>query len=126
MRRVFLLAILVAFSLPAQDSKPLEPKKDPDQIGTRDVSKGMNFFSIEKEMALGKSLSQQVERTSAVVTDKVINEYVDRLVQNLARNSDAKIPITVKIIEGDDPNAMTLPGGHIYMQLGLLRTADTD
>jgi beta-barrel assembly-enhancing protease len=126
MRRVFLLAILVASRLPAQDSKPVEAKKDPDQIGTRDVSKGINFYSIEKEMALGKQMSQQLERHSTLVTDKLITEYVNRLGQNLARHSDSRIPITIKVMEGDDPNAITLPGGHIYVQLGLIRTADTE
>jgi beta-barrel assembly-enhancing protease len=134
MRRVYLLAILVALRLPAQDSAPviakvdpkLDAKKDPDQIGSRDVSRGMNFFSIEKEMALGKQMSQEMERHSTLVTDKAITEYVNRLAQNLGRHSDSKIPLTVKIIEGDDPDATTIPGGYIYVHTGLLRTADTE
>ena len=96
----------------------MEAKKDPDQIGTRDVSKGINFYSIEKEMALGKQLAQEVERHSKLVTDKLITEYVNRMGQNLARHSDTKIPLTVKVVEGDDPNAITLPGGFIYVQTG--------
>ncbi len=130
MRRV---CVLAAFVLPiafAQDGKPpetkVEAKKDPDQIGTRDVSKGINFYSIEKEMALGRQLAQEVERHSKLVTDKLITEYVNRIGQNLARHSDTKIPLTVKVIEGDDPNAVTLPGGFIYVQTGLLRTAGTE
>lgn len=127
MRRVCLLAILVLLRLPAQDAKPAQdPKKDPDQIGTRDVSKGINFFSIEKEMALGRQLSQELEQHRTLVTDKKITEYVNRIGQNLARHSDAKIPLTIKVIEGDDPNAITLPGGYIYVQTGLIRTADTE
>jgi len=126
MRCVYLLAILAAFRLAAQDAKPLEAKKDPDQIGTRDVSKGINFYSVEKEMALGRQMSQQVERHSILVTDKLITEYVNRLAQNLARHSDVKIPLTVKVIEGEEPNAVTLPGGFIYVQTGLIRTADTE
>jgi beta-barrel assembly-enhancing protease len=126
MRCVFLLAILAASPLPAQDAKPLEAKKDPDQIGTRDVAKGINFYSVEKEMALGKGMSQQLEQRSTVVTDKLITEYVNRLAQNLARHSDNKIPLTVKVIEGDEPDAMTIPGGFIYVHTALIRTADTE
>jgi predicted Zn-dependent protease len=126
MRRVFLLAILVTLRLPAQDSKPQDPKKDPDQIGTRDVSKGINFYSLEKEMAMGRSMSQEVERHATLVTDKLITEYVNRIGQNLARNSDSKIPLTVKVIEDKAPNAVTLPGGYIYVNTGLLRMADTE
>src|SRR6202046_384833 len=118
MRRVYLLAILISLRLPAQDAKPLEAKKDPDQIGTRDVSKGINFYSVEKEMAMGRQMSQQVERHSILVTDKLITEYVNRLAQNLARHSDAKIPIKIKVIEGDDPDALTIPGGYIYVHTG--------
>jgi predicted Zn-dependent protease len=126
MRRVFLLAILVVLRLPAQDSKPLEAKKDPDQIGNRDVSKGINFYSVEKEIALGKQMSRQVEKQAKLLDDKVITEYVNRLAQNLARHSDTKIPLTVKVIESEEPNAITLAGGYIYVQTGLLRTADTE
>jgi predicted Zn-dependent protease len=126
MRRVLLLAILVSSRLPAQDSKPQDPKKDPDQIGTRDVSKGINFYSIEKEMALGKGMSQQLERQAKLLDDKLITEYVNRLGQNLARHSDAKIPLTIKVIEGDEPNAFALPGGYLYVNTGLIRMADTE
>jgi len=118
---VCLLAILIAVRLPAQNAK-----KDPDQIGTRDVSRGVNFYSVDKEMALGRQLSQQLEQHSTLVTDKFVNEYVTRLGQNLVRHSDAKIPLTIKVIEGDDPNAVTLPGGFIYLQTGLISTADTE
>jgi predicted Zn-dependent protease len=120
MRRVYVFTVL-SLSVFAQDAK-----KDPEQIGTRDVSKGVNFFSIEREMALGKQLAQQLESHSTLVTDKVITEYVNRLGQNLARHSDAQIPLTIKVIEGDDANAVTLPGGYIYLRTGLLRIADTE
>jgi beta-barrel assembly-enhancing protease len=126
MRSVFLLAILISLRSSAQDSKPLEAKKDPEQIGVRDVSKGVNFYSIEKEMALGRQMSQQIEQQAKLLGDKQITEYVDRVGQNLARHSDSKIPLTVKVIEGEEPNAVTLPGGYIYVNTGLIRIADTE
>ncbi len=126
MRCVFLLATLVALRLSAQDTKPLEAKKDPDQIGTRDVSKGINFYSVEKEMALGKAMAQQVEKRGKLLNDKQITEYVNRLGQNLARHSDTKIPLTIKVLDSDEPNAFTLPGGYIFVNTGLLRMADTE
>ena len=42
----------------AKDDK----KDDPDAIGDRNVSGKVNWFSLEKEIALGKQLAQQVER----------------------------------------------------------------
>jgi len=125
MRRVCVFTVL-SLSAFWPLARAQDAKKDPDQIGLRDVSKGMNFFSIEKEMALGKQLSQRLEQHSKLITDKIIVEYVNRLGQNLAKHSDAKIPLTIKVIEGDDPNAVTLPGGFIYVQTGLIRTADTE
>ena len=82
MRRIATLTAisLVAFTLLAADKK-----KDPDEIGNRDVGKGVNFYSIEKEIALGKGLAQQVEREAKIVNDPVIAEYVNRLGQNLVR-----------------------------------------
>src|ERR1700690_2076647 len=82
-----------------------DPKKDPDQIGNRDVGKGVNFYSLEKEIALGKQLAAQVERQAKIINDPGVAEYVNRVGQNLARNSDAKVPFTIKVIDSDDVNA---------------------
>src|SRR5437588_3963155 len=103
-----------------------DKNKDPNEIGTRDVGKGVNFYSIEKEMALGRQLAIEVEREAKMVDDPIIGEYVNRLGQNLARNSDAKMPITFKIIDSDSVNAFTLPGGHVFVNSGLIRVAETE
>jgi len=109
----------------AKDKK-LPPKKDPDQIGNRDVGKGVNFYSIEKEIAMGKRYAQEVERQAKIVDDPVISEYVNRVGQNLARNSDVKIPVTVKVIDSDEVNAFALPGGFMFVNTGLILRADTE
>ena len=82
-----------------------DKKKDPEEIGNRDVGKGVNFYSIEKEIALGKQMAQEVERQARIVDDPVIAEYVNRVGQNLVRNSDAKVPFTIKVIDSDEINA---------------------
>jgi predicted Zn-dependent protease len=99
---------------------------DPDQIGNRDVGKGVNFYSLEKEIAIGKSLAQQVEKEAKIVDDPVIAEYVNRVGQNLVRNSDAKVPFTIKVIDGEDVNAFALPGGFFFVYTGLIMKADTE
>jgi beta-barrel assembly-enhancing protease len=123
MRRVYLLAAVIALagSLAAQDKK-----KDPDQIGNRDVGKGVNFYSIQKEIALGKAMAQQVMQNARVIDDPVISEYVNRVAQNLARNSDTKLPLTTHVIHGDDINALSLPGGYFFVNTGLILAADTE
>jgi hypothetical protein len=50
----------------AGDNKK-NPKDDPDAIGDRGVGKGVNFYSLEKEIALGKQLAQEVERQAKVL-----------------------------------------------------------
>lgn len=98
-------------------------KQDVDSIGNRDVGKGLDFYSIEKEIALGKSLAQEVEKTSKLVDDPVVVEYVNRVGQNLVRNSDCKVPFTIKVIDSDEINAFALPGGFFYVNSGLILRA---
>jgi predicted Zn-dependent protease len=101
-------------------------KNDPNQIGDRGVGKCLNFYSVEKEMALGKQLSEEVSRQAKMVQDPIVTEFVNRLGQNLARNSDAKVPFTFKVIEDDSLNAFALPGGFIFVHTGLIKIADEE
>ncbi len=117
-----LLAVLLA--VPASFAK--DKKQDPDAIGDRDVAKGVNFYSIEKEIALGKQMAQEVEHQAKIVNDPVISEYVNRIGQNLVRNSDAKVPFTIKVIDSDEVNAFALPGGFLFVNTGLIRKADNE
>jgi beta-barrel assembly-enhancing protease len=118
----FLLAITVLTSISLADDK----KKDPDEIGNRDVGKGVNFYSLEKEIALGKQLAQEVERQAKIVDDPVIAEYVNRVGQNLVRNSDAKVPFTIKVLDSEEVNAFALPGGFFFVNSGLILKADNE
>ena len=101
-------------------------KQDVEAIGDRKVSCKMNWFSIEKEIALGKSLAQEVERSSKLIDDPVVTEYVNRVGQNLVRNSDAKVPFTIKVIDSDEVNAFALPGGFFYVNSGLILRAQEE
>jgi predicted Zn-dependent protease len=118
------LALSLVATVWAQD--PKNKKDDPNQIGNRDVGKGINIYSIEREMALGKQLAEEVTRQAKVVEDPLLSEYVNRMCQNLARWSDAKVPITCQLIEGEAPNAFALPGGFIFVYTGLIKIADEE
>jgi len=123
-RRLLALAVIAmgfAGSITAADKK-----KDPDAIGDRDVGKGVNFYSIDKEIALGKQMAQEVERQSKIIDDPIVAEYVNRLDQNLVRNSDAKVPFTIKVISTDEVNAFALPGGFFFVNSGLILKADNE
>ena len=111
---------------PSKTVHPKNPKEDVEAIGNRNVGKGVNFFSIEKEIALGKSLAQEVERSSKMIDDPVVTEYVNRVGQNLVRNSDAQVPFTIKVIDSDEVNAFALPGGFFYVNSGLILRAQEE
>ena len=101
-------------------------KDDPTQIGDRDVGKCLNFYSLDKEIALGRQLAQEVERQAKIVDDPLISEYVNRIGQNLVRNSDAKVPFTIKVLDTEEVNAFALPGGFFFVNSGLILKADSE
>ncbi len=103
-----------------------DKKKDPDEIGNRDVGKGINLYSLEKEIGMGKALAQDIERQAKIVDDPVIAEYVNRVGQNLVRNSDVKVPVTIKVIDSEEVNAFALPGGFFFVHTGLVLRAETE
>src|ERR1700756_1601959 len=105
---------------------PRNSKEDVEAIGNRKVGKGPNFYSLEKEIALGKQYAQEVERTSKLIDDPVVVEYVNRVGQNLVRNSDARVPFTIKVIDSDEVNAFALPGGFFYVNSGLILRAQEE
>ena len=117
----FLSAAILTLALSAFADDQNQKKNDPSQIGSRDVGKGVNFYSFEKEIALGKQLAQEVERQTKPVDDPLLTEFVNRIGQNLVRNSDAKVPFTFKVIQDDAPNAFALPGGFVFVYTGLLK-----
>jgi predicted Zn-dependent protease len=114
---------------PVDQQKTVHPKnskEDVDAIGNRKIDHGPNFFSLEKEIALGKMYAQEVERSSKLIDDPVVTEYVNRVGQNLVRNSDAKVPFTIKVIDSDEVNAFALPGGFFYVNSGLILRAQEE
>jgi predicted Zn-dependent protease len=117
---------LAALSLLVPGAFAEDKKKDPEAIGDRDVGKGVNFYSLEKEIALGKQLAQEVERQAKIIDDPIIAEYVNRVGQNIVRNSDAKVPFTIKVLDSEEVNAFALPGGFFFVNSGLILKADTE
>ena len=126
-----LVTILAALSLLSgsalgSDKDKKDPNKDPDSIGDRNVGGGVNFYSLEKEIALGKQLAQEVERQAKVIDDPVIAEYINRVGQNIVRNSDAKVPFTIKVLDTEEVNAFALPGGFFFVNSGLILKAESE
>jgi predicted Zn-dependent protease len=105
----------------------LDDDENPMMIGKRNVNKHqINFYSLDKEVALGRQVAAQVDQQAKFVDDPVITEYVNRIGQNLALHSDAKIPFTIKVLDSDDVNAFALPGGFLYVNKGAVLAADSE
>ncbi len=116
-------------SQPVQQKDTVTPKnskEDVEAIGNRSVGKGINLYSLEREISLGKQLAQEVERSSKLIDDPIVTEYVNRVGQNLVRNSDARVPFTIKVIDSDEVNAFALPGGFFYVNSGLVLRAQEE
>jgi predicted Zn-dependent protease len=126
----------LALAAPPDDTNPQPVKakhdggiNDLDAIGNRNVGCGRgvgNWYSVEGQINMGRQYAQQVDSSSKLIKDPVITEYVNRLGQNLVRNSDSKVPFTIKVIDANDINAFALPGGFFYVNTGLILAADNE
>lgn len=119
---LMLVAVLCWASLP---SRAENKQDDVDDIGNRKVAH-WSLISQEKEIAIGKQYSDQIEKQAKILKDPVVNEYINRVAQNLARNSDLKIPLTVHIIDDPAINAFMLPGGFMFINTGTILAADEE
>ena len=119
-------------ALPTQSDSDIKHnggKTDVDAVGNRNVGCGRgvgNWYSVEGQVARGRQYAQQIESQIKLINDPVITEYVNRVGQNLVRNSDAQVPFTIKVIDSDVVNAMALPGGFFYVNSGLILAADEE
>ena len=119
-------------SLPTKDDDQIKHDgtvTDVDAVGNRNVgcTRGMgNWYTVEGQVARGRVYAQQIEAQIKLVNDPVVTEYVNRIGQNLVRNSDAQVPFTIKVIDSDVVNAMALPGGFFYVNSGLILAADEE
>ncbi len=108
-------------------SQGLSEKENPELIGKRDINKHqLNFYSLDKEVALGRRVSAEVDREGKFVEDPIIAEYINKVGQNLVLHSDAKVPFTIKVMDSDEVNAFALPGGFFYVNKGLILAADNE
>ncbi len=109
---------------PATAQKP--SKFDVTLIGHRNIGNGLNFYSLDREIAVGHDLAKQVESSTKLVTDTEVTEYINRVGQNLVRNSDSRVPFIIKVIDSNEVNAFALPGGFFYVDTGLILAAESE
>jgi predicted Zn-dependent protease len=131
---VLALSVRIAVAAPPDDSSKLKTYHDGtihdiSAIGNRNVGCGRgvgNWYSVESQVNMGRAYAQQIDNSAHLIKDPVITEYINRLGQNLVRNSDAKVPFTIKVIDDESINAFALPGGFFYVNTGLILNADNE
>lgn len=121
-----LVAFLPTLSLMAGGVFAQDKKSNPKEMGNGDVAKEVNVYSSAREIVIGKELAQEVERQAKVIDDSIVAEYVNRVGQNLVRYSDAKVPITIKLLDSEEADAFALPGGFLFVNVGLILQADSE
>src|SRR5437899_986347 len=113
-------------SAPRDASLRTKAKYDVNRIGSRDIGKGLNFYSVEAERALGRSLADDVDAHSRLIRDAQISRYMEHLVFRLVVHSDARSSMTVKIVDNSEINAFALPGGYLYVNSGLILSSEDE
>ncbi len=110
----FLLLVIALAALGA-DQKP------------RELKPGFNFFSKDQDIQLGREAASQVEKQMAIVQDRALNDYLNRLGHKLASQPEAdNYPYTFKMVVDPSINAFALPGGPTFVHTGLITAADNE
>jgi predicted Zn-dependent protease len=95
---------------------------DVNAVGRRRIGgrgKG-NWYSAATETRMGKLYAAEIEKSVPLVSDPLVNEYVNRVGRRLVSNSDCKMPFTIKVIDSEEINAFALPGGYLFVTVGLI------
>jgi predicted Zn-dependent protease len=113
---------------PRSAAKPVKKdhKYDVDRIGQRGIGRGTNLYSIDREHAVGERLASSIDRSTKLVNDTSVTNYISALGQKIVRNSDAEFPFTIKVIDSSDMGAFGLPGGFLYVDSGLVTALDAE
>jgi predicted Zn-dependent protease len=111
---------------PAPQFNPSHSDEDINAIGHRTVGKNTNFYSADKEKKFGEALAKEVERSAKLLDDPIVTEYLNRITQTIAQNSDARFPIVIRVIASDEANAFTLPAGYQYINTGLILQTESE
>ena len=85
------------------------------------------LYSTEKEIRLGRSIARQVEKEYKILNDPQIRRRVEKIGEKIAAVSDRKdIIYYFQVLDKEEPNAVSLPGGYIYLNKGLVDIATDD
>ena len=87
----------------------------------------LNIFSDAQEVQLGKQFSREIEKEMKIYSDPIVTAYIDRLGQRLANHSQRQnITYHFKVVNTEAVNAFAVPGGYLYVNIGLIRAAENE
>jgi predicted Zn-dependent protease len=78
------------------------------------------------EMNIGRAASRRFERQIKLIKDMDVLEYVGRITQKVAASSDVSVPVTIKVVDDNTVNALSFPGGFLYVTRGLIMAVDDE
>jgi predicted Zn-dependent protease len=79
-----------------------------------------------REMTIGRQASRRFERQIKLIKDADVSSFVDRIAQKVAMNSDVTVPVTIKVVDSGTVNALSFPGGFLYVTRGLIMTVNDE
>ena len=96
-------------------------------FGCTETINDLNIFTDEEEVQLGLQFSHQIEREVKLYSDPIVTAYINQLGQHLVNHSQRKdIRYYFKVVNTDAVNAFALPGGYLYVNIGLIRAAENE
>ena len=111
---ISLLTVLMVFPPPSFARYPAKPS-------------WFNAFSTDQEIQLGKENAEQVAKEMPLVTDPQVNAYIQKIGANLAAHAPGpKYPYSFHVVNSGEINAFALPGGPVFVNLGLIQAAQNE
>ena len=87
----------------------------------------LSNISDRQEVDLGQQINQEIQQEVRISRNSQLNSYVEQIGRRLAANSTRpNIPYTFQVVEDPAVNAFATAGGFIYVNTGLLKTADNE
>lgn len=87
----------------------------------------INILTTEEEVRIGREAAREIERDLRLYNDPAVTAYINSLGQMLARySSRSGLTYYFKVVDTDEVNAFAIPGGWLYVNRGLITTAEDE
>lgn len=84
------------------------------------VAAGACGVSTQQELQMGQEYAAEINRQLPIINDAAINNYINSLGRSIAQQGGRQIPYRFYVVNATQVNAFAVPGGHIYVNRGLI------